>query len=95
MPLRPSRAWRRVLGRERGGAGAGDTLQVDIYIIFSISTYIYKLNIYSIREFGELSEGETHLLVNNNPIHFSNGTAMMLTLDCGVVCGQVSRQNWG
>ena len=57
--------------------------------------YIYKLNIYSIREFGELSEGETHLLVNNNPIHFSNGTAMMLTLDCGVVCGQVSRQNCG
>ena len=45
--------------------------------------------LYSIREFGELSEGETHWLCNNNPIHFSNGTAMMLTLDCGVVCGQV------
>jgi len=45
--------------------------------------------LYSIREFGELSEGETHWLVNNNPLHFSNGTAMMLTLDCGVVCGQV------
>ena len=38
MPLRPSRSWRRVLGRAGGGAGAGDTLQVDIYIIFSIST---------------------------------------------------------
>lgn len=45
--------------------------------------------LYSIREFGELSEGETHWLTNNNPIHFSNGTAMMLTLDCGVLCGQV------
>ena len=49
--------------------------------------------LYSIREFGELSEGETHWLVNNNPIHFSNGTAMMLTLDCGVVCGQVQEQS--
>ena len=45
--------------------------------------------LYSIREFGELSEGETHWLTNNNPIQFSNGTAMMLTLDCGLVCGQV------
>ena len=45
--------------------------------------------LYSVREFGELSEGETHWLINNNPLHFSNGTAMMLTLDCGVVCGQV------
>lgn len=51
--------------------------------------------LYSIREFGELSEGETHVLCNNNPIHFNNGTAMMLTLDtqclldCGVICGQV------
>ena len=50
---------------------------------------------FSIREFGELSEGETHVLCNNNPIHFNNGTAMMLTLDtqclldCGVICGQV------
>ena len=45
--------------------------------------------LYSVREFGELSEGETHWLCGNNPIHFSNGTAMMLTLDCGVICGQV------
>jgi len=45
--------------------------------------------LYSIREFGELSEGETHWLTNNNPVLFPNGSSMMLTLDCGVVCGQV------
>jgi len=45
--------------------------------------------LYSVREIGELSEGETHWLTNNNPVALPNGSAMMLTLDCGVVCGQV------
>ena len=35
------------------------------------------------------SEGETHWLTNNNPVVLPNGSAMMLTIDCGVVCGQV------
>ena len=35
------------------------------------------------------SEGETHWLTSNNPVILPNGSAMMLTLDCGVVCGQV------
>merc|ERR1719483_1554095 len=41
------------------------------------------------REFGELSEGETHWLTSNNPLMFSTGSAMMLTMDCGLVCGQI------
>ena len=37
---------------------------------------------------GDLSVGETHWL-NNKPIVL-NGSAMMLSLDCVVVCDQVS-----
>jgi hypothetical protein len=37
-----------------------------------------------------ISEGETHWLTNNNPVVLPNGSAMMLTIDCGVVCGQVA-----
>jgi len=45
--------------------------------------------LYSVREGGELSEGETHWLTQNNPVLLPTGQAMMLTLDCGVLCGQV------
>jgi len=45
--------------------------------------------LYGVRDAGELSVGETHWLTSNNPIVLPNGSAMMLSLDCGVVCGQV------
>jgi len=45
--------------------------------------------LYSLRESGELSEGETHWLTANNPLVLPNGSTMVLTLDCGVLCGQV------
>ena len=44
---------------------------------------------YGVRDSGEMSEGETHWLTSNNPVMFPNGAVMMLSLDCGVVCGQV------
>ena len=45
--------------------------------------------LYTVREGGELSEGETHWLTQNNPVLLPTGQAMMMTLDCGVLCGQV------
>ena len=45
--------------------------------------------LYTVREGGELSEGETHWLTHNNPVLLPTGQAMMMTLDCGVLCGQV------
>jgi len=59
----------------RDGEGRDEMLRLD--------------HLYSLREMGELSEGETHWLTSNNPAPFPNGSTMMLTLDCGVVCGQV------
>ncbi|XP_023328379.1 uncharacterized protein LOC111701356 [Eurytemora carolleeae] len=44
--------------------------------------------LYSVREVGELSEGETHWLTSNNPSPLPNGSTMMLTIDCGIICGQ-------
>ena len=36
-----------------------------------------------------VSEGETHWLTSNNPSPLPNSSTMMLTIDCGIICGQV------
>ena len=36
--------------------------------------------LYTVREGGELSEGETHWLTQNNPVLLPTGQAMMMTM---------------
>ena len=62
----------------------------DNKLVHSLSFQVLQPDVlYTVREGGELSEGETHWLTQNNPVLLPTGQAMMMTLDCGVLCGQV------